>query len=109
MTRRPRDVDPIRLAQLEAGRAETRDLAEGLAIRMDRLAASVWQDWGLEPPIDRRFQETITHAMAAGGLALASLGDEAVNRAMSHPSDTVRGWAAYALNERPGWNLDLRL
>jgi 3-methyladenine DNA glycosylase AlkC len=109
LPRRPQDIDPIRLAELEAGRAETRDLAEGLAIRMDRLAAAVWQEWGLEPPIDRRFQETVTHAMAAGGLALALLGDEAVTRAMTHSSDTVRGWAAYAIGERPGWTLEQRL
>lgn len=98
--RRP---DPARLAALEAGAAEARTLAECLAIDLGALLRTV----------DPATPADVLAGVRAGGIvarmraAARHLGRR--DDLATHPSDTVRGWAALALGETPGLDLDERL
>ncbi|WP_448206732.1 HEAT repeat domain-containing protein [Azospirillum sp. sgz302134] len=102
------DIPPDVLADLNAGRRETATLAEGLAIDFATLlAAAVPEAAG-----KARFDPTdgVTKRMAlAGATSLDALGPGAVERLAAHPSDTVRGWACYALAALPDLTLAERL
>lgn len=79
------------LAALNAGQAQTRTLVEGLAMDFSALMAACFPGVpvaGLDGGIVAR--------MAVAGRALASAGIHAGALA-GHPSDTVRGWACFAL------------
>jgi 3-methyladenine DNA glycosylase AlkC len=82
------------LARLEAGTLETATLSEGLAIRMDRLMAAIAPD---VPIATFDMSAGVVQRMAQGGALLREHGDlAALGR---HPSDTVRGWAAFAIGQ----------
>lgn len=103
------DVPPNVLAELEGGGRETATLVEGLAIDFRRLLAravpEVADRAGAIDPGDG-----ITRRMAAAAvIVLDRLGAPAVERLAAHPSDTVRGWAAFALAALPGLPLAERL
>jgi 3-methyladenine DNA glycosylase AlkC len=85
-------VDKTVLAQLEAGTLETANLTEGLAINMAKLLAVV-APRASKNAID--LELGIVQRMAQGGLALRS----AKTDLSTHPSDTVRGWAAFAIGQ----------
>jgi 3-methyladenine DNA glycosylase AlkC len=87
-------VDPDVLVGLEAGTLETATLTEGLAIRMDRLMAAVTPS----VPLDA-FDMTlgVVQRMAQGGALLRDHADPMMFG--NHPSDTVRGWAAFAVGQ----------
>jgi 3-methyladenine DNA glycosylase AlkC len=85
-------VDETVLSQLEAGTLETANLTEGLAINMAKLLAVV------APHAPRNAIDLdlgIVQRMAQGGLALRSTKSDL----SLHPSDTVRGWAAFAIGQ----------
>ena len=109
MARRPADVPLARRALLEAGTAATRDLAECLAIDTAALMAACFPGIGAGPVraeagagVASRERAGIVARMRAGGATLAAALPEADLLALlHHPSDTVRGWAAFAVALRP--------
>ena len=89
-----------RLAELNSGRDESRNLAEVLAISHSTLLTQV------VPEAPEELVEAARHAdslgilarMQAMGEALsAHLGRSACLDLTDHPADTVRGWAVFAL------------
>lgn len=110
MTARPRDVAPARRAALDAGRAESATLAEGLAVDFAALMGAVAPDLAGAAQARIRRGDGITRRMAAAAaLLLEAEGPGAVDRLAAHPSDTVRGWAAYLLAAVPDMPLQARL
>lgn len=99
MARRPADVNPERRALLNAGLAEAANLAEALAVDFAQLLRAA------VPGADHAAMQAaaalgVTRRMAlAGRLAAEALGTRAFAALAGHPSDTVRGWACYALAE----------
>ncbi len=90
-------VDPDILQQLEAGTLETANLTEGLAIRMDRLLAVVTPDI---PAGALDMTLGVVQRMAqVGGLLRQHLPIDVLAGLSTHPSDTVRGWAAFAVGQ----------
>lgn len=87
-------IDPDILSALEAGDIETANLTEGLAIRMDRLMAAVAPDVRRDA-ID--LSVGVVQRMAQAGAALRTSGQTA--SLARHGSDTVRGWAAFAIGQ----------
>lgn len=93
---------PARCAELDAGRAETRDLAECLAVDQAALLRT------LQPAIAPDLLAPlaalgITRRMArAAEILRDALGPSAAGSLARHPSDTVRGWAAFMLCAKPG-------
>lgn len=104
--RRRAEVSPTLREAIESGRCETRTLVEMLAVDLSVLmrrcvpAAS---------PAALSAAEGIVAKMQAGGRALAALPALQQRRLISHPSDLVRGWAAYAIGLRDDLDLADRL
>ena len=87
-------IDPAILAALEAGAIETANLTEGLAIRMNRLMAAV----APAVPSDAiDSQVGVVQRMAMAGALLRA--HELTRSLAQHRSDTVRGWAAFAIGQ----------
>ncbi len=106
------DVPPEVLRALENGTVETRTLAEGLAIDFGRLLRAVAPDLPETKAalLDALAGAGVTRRMAsAAAILLDHWGPDAVARLAGHRSDTVRGWAAYALAALPDENLARRL
>jgi 3-methyladenine DNA glycosylase AlkC len=87
-------MDPVILEQLEAGEIETATLTEGLAINMANLLAAVAPDINCEL-LD--LNAGIVQRMARAGALLRS--QPALQQLKVHQSDTVRGWAAFAIGQ----------
>jgi 3-methyladenine DNA glycosylase AlkC len=88
------NVDPALLTALEAGTAETANLTEGLAINMGRLLAHI------APSVPTNAIDGaagVVVRMAQGGAALRQ--HRLVDVMADHASDTVRGWAAFAIGQ----------
>ena len=110
MSLRPGDIPRSTIDALERGEREAANLAESLAIDQRRLAVSSFPGLsesdvtGLAPDV------SITARMRSGGrLMLEHLGVAGLDRARRHPSDTVRGWACYALALVPRRSMGRRL
>ena len=90
-------VDPDILVQLEAGMIETANLTEELAINMAHLLRTV----APQVPLDALdLSLGVVQRMAqAGGLLRTHVGSDAMPALAKHPSDTVRGWAAFAVGQ----------
>jgi len=103
------DIPADVLDALNGGRLETATLAECLAIDFRLLLAAVVPELaGAAAGIDPK--DGVTKRMGAvAAIVLERLGPPAVERLAGHPSDTVRGWAAYALATLPGMGLAERL
>jgi 3-methyladenine DNA glycosylase AlkC len=85
-------VDSDVLAQLQAGTLESANLTEGLAINMANLLAVI------APTLPKNSIDLdigIVQRMAQAGSALGSIDADFTK----HSSDTVRGWAAFALGQ----------
>ena len=104
MTSKPRkgartvaSIDPDILAQLEAGTIESANLTEGLAINMARLLSTV----APSVPADALdLSLGVVQRMAqAGALLRTHLTDPELAIIAAHTSDTVRGWAAFAVGQ----------
>lgn len=96
-SRKPSEVPAERLAALNAGTAETSNLAEGLAIHFPTLLATVIS----HPTLDGLAALPITRRMAeAGRLLSESLPGERLAPLVAHRSDTIRGAVCYALAMR---------
>jgi 3-methyladenine DNA glycosylase AlkC len=107
---KPSDVPIDVLNRLNSGAIETVNLAECLVVDFATLMMQVVPELATVaksriPPTDG-----ITKRMAAAGkLLLEHLGAEGVQDLAAHPSDTVRGWAAYSLVAIPDLSLAERL
>jgi 3-methyladenine DNA glycosylase AlkC len=90
-------VNPDILTQLEAGSLETANLTEGLAIRMDRLLSVV----APQVPADALNLELgVVQRMAqSGALFRTYLTVSELDALCAHSSDTIRGWAAFAVGQ----------
>jgi 3-methyladenine DNA glycosylase AlkC len=107
---RPGDVPAEILMQLNSGRLETVTLAESLAIDFVVLMSHTVPKLADEAAMQLKSSDGITRRMAvAGELLLDKLGTDGLNRIASHPSDTVRGWAAFMVAAIPDLNLIERL
>ncbi len=121
--RSPADVSPARRALLNAGEAESANLAESLAVDMAALLQAA-APFLREQAIPVREEDLlvmaqqmrnnaglgVTRRMALAAQLLLEAGGEAIIPAlMIHPSDTVRGWSAYAVGLVTGWSLAARL
>jgi 3-methyladenine DNA glycosylase AlkC len=107
---KPIDVPIDVLDRLNSGAIETVNLAECLAVDFATLMTQVVPE--LATVAKNRIQpaDGITKRMAAAGkLLLEHLGAEGVRDLAAHPSDTVRGWAAYLLAAIPDRSLEQRL
>ena len=110
MSRGVADVAPARLALLNGGSVASATLTEGLAIDFAQLLATAVPNLGAA-----RLERM--HAQAAAGItgrmALAAqlLLDAGTDLAMlqAHPSDTVRGWACFAIAAQAGLTLPQQL
>jgi 3-methyladenine DNA glycosylase AlkC len=88
-------VPPDRLAALNAGTAQTRTLSEGLAMDFAALMRAAFPGVAAEG-----LAGGIVARMALAGRRLAEAGIDPV-ALTAHPSDTVRGWACFALAVPP--------
>ena len=112
MTRRPSDVPASVVKQLNAGKRETANLAEALAIDLGTLLRAAAPE--LPAGEIRRMREArsagYTKCLRLGAeMLLEALGPSSIGRFAAHPSDTVRGWAAYMVGRRAGIRLAGRL
>jgi 3-methyladenine DNA glycosylase AlkC len=95
------------LAELNAGTRESANLAEGLAVDFPTLMAAAVPD----VPPEGAFRlavgkPSITERMRiAGELVLEHVGLGGLDAVLVHGSDTVRGWAAYAIGLAPELSL----
>lgn len=95
----PAEVPPELRRQLNRGEIESATLGEGLAVDFTTLLRTLDVDCDIDPGLG------ITKRMTLAAEALLDF-DGDLER---HPSDTVRGWAAFRAGLRPGWTLEQRL
>lgn len=105
-------IAPSRLADLNAGRAETTHLAECLAVDFATLMRTALPDMG-EDAVATLESEAATGILRRMSLAARLIGDRlgstAPERLRHHPSDTVRGWACFMIGAAEGLGLEERL
>jgi 3-methyladenine DNA glycosylase AlkC len=107
---RIRDIPPSTLARLNAGEIATATLVEQLAIDLAALVIALYPHLADRAPAHIEAAGGITRRMAAAAeLILASEGAAVLPALAGHPSDTVRGWAAYAIALLPDLPLARRL
>lgn len=110
MSRGVADIAPARLALLNQGMVASTTLTEGLAIDFAQLLAAAVPTIGGARMEQMRLQAAagITRRMA---LAAQMLLDANVDLAQlqGHVSDTVRGWACFAIADQPGLTLPQQL
>jgi len=96
--RRVADIPADILTAMNEGQIETRSLVEMYAIDFAALLDRVAPGLGASMPTASRSGSGITQRMAmAGQMLLEAEGPVVVQRLVTHPSDIVRGWGAYAL------------
>lgn len=110
--RRMSEIPPDVLAELNAGRLETGNLVEGLAVDFAVLLRAAAPDLSGDrlARVEAAAAVGIVARMALVGDVLHDqFGPAAYARFAAHPSDTVRGWAAYVLAIIPKMTLKQRL
>jgi 3-methyladenine DNA glycosylase AlkC len=107
--RRISEIPAEVLAELNAGRLASRNLVEGLAIDFGQLLLAAAPEFAA----DRQFEipkDGLLKRMTFVGDALRTrFGVTGFDRFAAHPSDTVRGWAAYLLCSAPEFTLPQKL
>ncbi|MFT4300430.1 MAG: HEAT repeat domain-containing protein [Desulfovibrio sp.] len=106
------NIDNQRLAQLNSGQAASSNLAEALAVDFAVLMATAMPAVpasGIETLREMADQGVSKRMRVAGKLLFDALGPDGLAPAMTHPSDTVRGWACFALALCPAANIGERL
>ncbi len=107
---KPSDVPIDVLEQLNSGATETVNLAECLAVDFAILMGHVVPELANVAKSRILPSDGITKRMAATGkLLLEHLGAVDGRELVAHPSDTVRGWAAYLQAAIPDLSLAERL
>ncbi len=102
-------ISPAVLRDLNAGRIETRSLVEWLAMDFALLARSALPSVLPAAAVERVAEQLeanralgiVARTQVAGGALAEALGrgaarDRRLSALAAHPSDTLRGWAAYA-------------
>lgn len=100
MARTMNDVPPERRAALSLGRAQTASLGDGFVIDFGMLFSAAIPEAAPEARarLDALKNSRYTDRMRlAAAVSLETLGQTGYERLAAHPSDTVRGWAAYLL------------
>jgi len=104
------DIPPDVLTALNRGEIESRTLAEGLAIDFRMLMARV------VPEVPEEHHERIESSigilrrtMNAGELLTEFVDAKTLKRLVAHSSDTIRGWAAFAIGRLPRLTATQRL
>lgn len=108
--RRRSEVPAAVLEGLNNGTLETANLVEFLAMDLLQLASAVSPNLGRAA--EKRIAPemgTLARMKAIGELVAAGSSSAEVRRLARHTSDTVRGWAAYALASIPDLPLEKRL
>ena len=106
------EIDPARLDELNSGTAETTHLSECLAVDFVALMHAVFPEIVHEEAdtIEAMRSRGITQRMSVTGDLLANhLGRDDLIALRLHRSDTVRGWACFALAARHADDLDALL
>ncbi|WP_339108549.1 HEAT repeat domain-containing protein [Thioclava sp. GXIMD4216] len=106
------DIAPERLAALNAGEIEAATLTECLAVDFARLMQASFPeiDQSSINEMDAAQTQGITRRMVLAARILHDqLGADASTRLIDHPSDTVRGWACFALGTRDDMVLATKL
>lgn len=107
------DVDAATLARLNAGEIESVTLAEILSVDFAALLRTVSPRAAKQVPSPLAGGEGglgVTRRMEMVASALVGThGHEAIDLCIGHPSDSVRGWAAYAIGHIDGLSLKKRL
>lgn len=96
------------LAALNKGELETVNLVEALAMDTASLLTSCYPHLAINP---LEFADLgITQRIKRGGALLAQhCGDHRLGEVVAHPSDTIRGMAAYWIGHHPEWPLAEKL
>jgi len=105
------DTSAARLAELHAG-APVSNLVEQLAIDFAVLMEATLPEIGAEAIAQMRAGAAlgVTQRMAlAGDLLAAHFGEAGLEKPRTHRSDTVRGWACYAIAALPSLSLERRV
>jgi len=95
-----KEIDPEVLKQLNKGSMETATLSEALAIDFELLLRNVAQNISesdMQKIKDAKDTGITKRMSLAASILSAQLGDNAADRLKIHPSDTVRGWAAFMI------------
>ncbi|WP_215407912.1 HEAT repeat domain-containing protein [Janthinobacterium sp. JC611] len=110
MSRGVADIAPARLALLNAGNVASATLTEGLAIDFVRLLAAAAPGIGAARLERMRAQAAagITKRMALAAQLLLEANIDLASL-QAHASDTVRGWACFAIAFQAGSTLPQRL
>ncbi len=95
----PAEVPPELRRQLNRGETESATLGEGLAVDFTTLLWTLGVDREIDPGLG------ITKRMTLAAEALLDFDRDLEG----HPSDTVRGWAAFRVGLRTGWTVEQRL
>jgi 3-methyladenine DNA glycosylase AlkC len=104
------DVPEAIRKQLNAGTLEAVTLVEVLVVDFAKLMRAVVPDLPAQQLKRLDPELGVTQRMAtAGELLLEHAGETAFDTFRTHRSDTVRGWAAYALGRTPELSLEERL
>ncbi|MCC7599333.1 HEAT repeat domain-containing protein [Janthinobacterium sp. FW305-129] len=110
MSRGVADIAPARLALLNQGMVASTTLTEGLAIDFAQLLAAAVPAIGGARLEQMRAQaaEGITKRMLLAGQLLLDANVD-LAQLQGHVSDTVRGWACFAIADQPGLTLPQQL
>lgn len=110
------DVPPALVAQLNAGVVEARTLAESLVVDFGVLLRAVAPDLPpaahaemAEASVPERRLGILLRMKMAGHFLAQAYGQAVLTRYAQHPSDTVRGWSAFAAMELHEFELSQRL
>ncbi|XAO70929.1 MAG: DNA alkylation repair protein [Acetobacteraceae bacterium] len=93
------NIPPAHLAALQEGSAETRHLADMLAIDMSRLLRRLHLPPADIAALDLQNQGFVERMRRAGALLGSRYSEGEICALQSHASDTIRGFAAYATIE----------
>lgn len=109
---RTADIPADVLHALSRGELQSATLAEGLALDQARLLRTVFPDLPAHAlqAADAACQLGILKRMAAiGNILLDTLGSTGLASCLTHPADTVRGWACFMVGAQPDQPLAERL
>jgi hypothetical protein len=105
-------VDPEILQQLNRGEIESANLVEGLAVDFAGLMANVLPK--INPSaigtVRAAAKQGVTKRMELAASIICEHADEKMSQTLiEHPSDTVRGWAAYMIGNNSTLSLEKKL
>jgi 3-methyladenine DNA glycosylase AlkC len=104
------DVPACVLEQLNTGMIETKNLSECLVVDFSILMAHVFPDLTEKAKASINASDGITKRMATASMLLQRyLSPDDIAELARHPSDIVRGWAAYTVAIVPDLSLKQRL